>query len=102
MPGGDHDGREKRSHPVTPSRTDIEQLMVALWQEQLKVGQVNAADNFLDLGGNSLAAMRIAARVQQAFGCEVPTSLILTDATFADLIDALCARLASNVATAAG
>jgi acyl carrier protein len=50
---------------------------------------VSATDNFIDLGGNSLAAMRIASRVKDAYGVDVPMSVILGDGTLRELSDAL-------------
>ena len=72
------------------SRIAIEEALAALWRETLNVPRVGTDDNFLDLGGNSLAAMRIASRLQDILGLEVPVSVILTDTTFGGLVDAIC------------
>ena len=67
----------------------VESLLSALWCETLRIPQVSATDNFIDLGGNSLAAMRIASRVKDAYGVDVPMSVILGDGTLRELSDAL-------------
>jgi acyl carrier protein len=76
---------------IMSSRIEVEELLVTLWQEQLKVDQVAPDDNFLDLGGHSLAAMKIAARLQESLATEIPVSVVLSDLTFRQLVDAVCA-----------
>jgi acyl-coenzyme A synthetase/AMP-(fatty) acid ligase/acyl carrier protein len=51
---------------VEESSSDpIEQLLVRIWTETLKVPQVNVYDNFFDLGGHSLLATQVVARLEQ-------------------------------------
>ena len=80
----------------------IEAMLNALWCETLRVPQVMPTDNFIDLGGNSLAAMRIAARVKDACGIDVPMSVILGDSTLRELADVVFALVHPTVATDQG
>ena len=80
----------------------IEGMLNALWCETLRVPQVTPTDNFIDLGGNSLAAMRIAARVKDACGIDVPMSVILGDSTLRELADVVFALVHPTVATDLG
>ena len=77
----------------------IEAMLNALWCETLRVPQVTPTDNFIDLGGNSLAAMRIAARVKDACGIDVPMSVILGDSSLGELADVVFALVQPTVAT---
>jgi len=44
---------------------DVEQALAMVWQQLLKVARVGRHDNFFDLGGESLVAMRLAAKIPE-------------------------------------
>lgn len=46
-------------------RNDIEALLEEIWKEVLRLKQVGVFDNFISLGGHSLAAIRITARINE-------------------------------------
>lgn len=56
----------------TPPNTRIEQTIAGLWSTILGLDEIGIHDPFLELGGNSLQVMRIAARVQEEFGVDIP------------------------------
>jgi amino acid adenylation domain-containing protein len=68
-------------------------LLSAIWCEVFEVAAVSPADNFFALGGDSLAAAQIAARVEEVFGIELPIDALLSTPVLADLA-ALVAALA--------
>ena len=78
----------------------VESLLNALWCETLRLPHAAAQDNFIDLGGNSLAAMRIAARVKEAWGVDVPMGVILGDGTLGELAHEVLALVQSKADTA--
>jgi non-ribosomal peptide synthetase component F len=49
-------------------KTPDEQRLAALWSELLNLSQVHTSDNFFDIGGHSLLAVEMAARVQRETG----------------------------------
>ncbi|GAB2579028.1 amino acid adenylation domain-containing protein [Dyella jejuensis] len=49
-------------------KTANEQLLAALWKELLGLPRVRTSDNFFDIGGHSLMAVDMAARVQRQTG----------------------------------
>ena len=59
---------EVRSH-VAP-RTPVEKNLATIWAELLDVEQVGVHDNFFDLGGDSLTAIRVLSRVAQQYGTD--------------------------------
>lgn len=53
-------------------RDETERRLTALWAELLKLDKVGVQDDFFRLGGHSLLAVRLAAKVRQSFGIELP------------------------------
>ncbi|WP_280701976.1 non-ribosomal peptide synthetase [Kitasatospora sp. GP82] len=49
-------------------RTGLEQRLAGIWAEVLHLDRVGVRDNFFDLGGNSLRAVRAAARIESSEG----------------------------------
>lgn len=50
---------------LAAARTPLEQRLVDLWQDVLEIGTVGIHDDFFDLGGSSLDAMRFIGRLQE-------------------------------------
>jgi hypothetical protein len=53
---------------MTQPKTANEQMLAALWKELLNITRVRTTDNFFDIGGHSLLAVDMAARVQRQTG----------------------------------
>jgi amino acid adenylation domain-containing protein len=59
-----------------PPAPGTEQLLADIWRETLRVDKVNAGDNFFDLGGHSLVAIRVAVALEKQIGWRLdPRSL---------------------------
>ncbi|MET9362688.1 amino acid adenylation domain-containing protein [Streptomyces sp. NPDC006632] len=67
---GPEGGAAQGAH-VAP-RTEAEQLLAAVWSDVLDVPRVGAHDNFFQLGGDSLTAVRVVGRIADAFGVISP------------------------------
>ncbi|HEX6716533.1 MAG TPA: phosphopantetheine-binding protein, partial [Pyrinomonadaceae bacterium] len=52
-------------------RTLTEEMLATIWQDVLHVDRVGARDDFFELGGNSLLAMQVVARVREVFQLEM-------------------------------
>lgn len=66
-------------------RTNLERRVAAVWASVLNVARVGVHDNFFDLGGNSLRAVRAAARLVTAERLPVTTAQIFASPTVAAL-----------------
>ncbi|HEX2206854.1 MAG TPA: amino acid adenylation domain-containing protein, partial [Longimicrobium sp.] len=66
-------------------RTATEQTLAALWCELLDVDRVGRTDGFFALGGHSLRAARLAARVRGVFSIEMPLRAVFEHAPLAEL-----------------
>jgi len=64
---------------------EIEEILVHIWEEVLHLEQVGVQDNFIELGGNSLAAIRVMARINEALELELPLNRIFESPTIAEL-----------------
>jgi len=81
--------------PVTAApRSDVERAVAAIWQEVLGVDAVGVADDFFALGGQSLAATHVAARLRDAFDVELPVTAVFDWPTVAELATAVEERCA--------
>lgn len=67
----DLDGTEARHDPPMPPRTALERLLADLWAEVLHVEEVDVEAPFLELGGDSMLATRLLARVQETLDLEL-------------------------------
>jgi acyl transferase domain-containing protein/acyl carrier protein len=66
-------------------RNATEEQIAAIWRDLLGVAQVGVHDNFLDLGGDSLLATRLVARMRDAFQLDLPMRLLFERSTVAEL-----------------
>lgn len=57
--------------PHIEPRNEVERQLTAIWFELLDVKEFGVTDNFFDLGGDSLLAMQVLARIRRAFQVEV-------------------------------
>ena len=66
-------------------RTPAEELLAGIWAEVLGLAHVGIHDNFFDLGGHSLKAAQIGARVRDLFHIEFPLRSLFENPTVAGL-----------------
>lgn len=64
-------------------RSDIEEMLVGIWSEVLNIETIGIYDRFLELGGSSLAAIRIITRANEAFQLDLPLNLAFNKPTIA-------------------
>ena len=74
-------------------RSEIEQLLIQVWREVLKLDKLGVRDNFFELGGHSLLAIQVVSRVRDVFGKKVP----LRDVFEAPTVAGLAARIKQTI-----
>jgi amino acid adenylation domain-containing protein len=66
-------------------RDSLELQLVQIWEEVLNVRPIGVTDNFFDIGGHSLLAVRLMALIQERFGQELPLSTLFQCGTIEQL-----------------
>jgi acyl-CoA synthetase (AMP-forming)/AMP-acid ligase II/acyl carrier protein len=70
---------------------ETEAVVASVWEAVLGLPHVGVHDDFFALGGHSLAAAQIAARLNDAFGIELPVVAVFEAPTVAELARAVTA-----------
>lgn len=80
--------------PFMTPRDEDEQKIAAIWSEILGIDRVGIQDNFFDLGGHSLAAGRVIARVIETFQLELPVKAFFESSTVAAMAEIIAVNRA--------
>ena len=75
--------RPELTTPYVAPRTPIEKELAKIWAEGLSTDEVGIHDDFFDLGGHSLSATRIIARVIATFKLQLPVRALFDSPTVA-------------------
>lgn len=79
-------------HAYVEPRSALEERVSRIWREVLGRDRIGVTDNFFDIGGQSMAAVRIMAAIEREFGCTLPVSTIFERSTVEQLAKALHAN----------
>jgi len=66
-------------------RNSIEQTIVVIWKDLLKLDRVGIHDDFFDLGGHSLMSVRMFARIERDLGVRLPYTSLFRATTIAQI-----------------
>ena len=83
--------RSKERELIAP-RDNFEARLVRIWEDVLKVNPIGVQDNYFDLGGYSILAVRLFSEIRKAFGIELPLATLYSAPT----VESLAAVLAKN------
>jgi hypothetical protein len=67
------------------ARTPVEEIVVGVFEEVLKLDRVGIYDNFFEIGGHSLLATQAISRIRALFGIEIGVRSIFEETTAASL-----------------
>lgn len=95
LPEPDH-SRPRLETSYVGARSELEQQLVAMWEEILDVRPIGIHDNFFDLGGHSLAVTRLISRVIEQFQLELSFQSLFQSPTVAEMAAIILAELASE------
>jgi thioesterase domain-containing protein/acyl carrier protein len=75
------------SHAYNAPRNKTEETLASIFAGLLNVERVGINDDFFDLGGHSLMAIRAVNKIRGAFGVELPLTALLQAPTVAELAE---------------
>ncbi|MFA5910700.1 MAG: amino acid adenylation domain-containing protein [Vicinamibacterales bacterium] len=84
----------------TPPRTETERRIAAIWREVLERPSFGREESFFAIGGHSLLAARVVARIRAAFNIELPLRAVFEAPTIAAIgshIDQVVSAKAADV-----
>jgi amino acid adenylation domain-containing protein len=84
--------------PFVAARTPIEELLIGIWADVLRLERCGVFDNFFALGGHSLLATQVMSRVQAVFQLDIPVRALFEAPT----VVALAERIAHAQQTQSG
>ncbi|WP_442937952.1 amino acid adenylation domain-containing protein [Nostoc sp.] len=79
------DLHSERTEKYVAPRTPIEEILVQIWSQVLKVEQVGIHDNFFELGGHSLLATQVLSRIRDRFKVHLPLHELFNTLTITEL-----------------
>jgi acyl transferase domain-containing protein/thioesterase domain-containing protein/SAM-dependent methyltransferase/acyl carrier protein len=79
-----HSRPELKNDYVAP-RNELEQRIAFIWQDLFNIDQLGIHDNFFDLGGDSLMALSLNAKLYKAFQAKLQPHILLKTPTVAGL-----------------
>jgi amino acid adenylation domain-containing protein len=80
-----------------PAANEEQAQLVSVWERLLDVRPIGIRNDFFDLAGHSLLAMRMIAEVEEIFGVRLPLSLLFEEPTIENLEAALRNHAATRI-----
>ncbi|ADL52202.1 amino acid adenylation domain protein [Clostridium cellulovorans 743B] len=75
---------ERTEEYVLPSN-EVEEKLLEIWKEILKLDRISVTDNFFSIGGHSLRAANLSARISREINVKIPTKDIFIYPTIKEL-----------------
>jgi FkbH-like protein len=88
--------RPELQEGFVPPRDTLELQLAQIWTDIIGLELVGVRDNFFNLGGNSLLAVRLMAQIQQQFGKKIPLSVLFQSPTVERLASLLRQQIDSQ------
>ncbi len=77
--------RPNLAHPAEAPGNELENRLLVLWRDALRLQELGVTDNYFELGGTSLQALQLVAAIAQAVEVKLPASVLLERATIREL-----------------
>jgi acyl carrier protein len=85
LPDPDSFTDQNRARGIPPE-TFLQKDIAAIWGDVLGIDNIYISDNFFDLGGHSLMAVKLFARIKSKTGIDLPLATLFGSPTLRDLV----------------
>jgi acyl carrier protein len=75
--------------PYAAPESAAEQLLTEIWRDAIGIDEIGVDDDFLELGGNSLVAVQLAAQISERFRASVSVAQLFESRTIRELAEAI-------------
>ena len=82
-----------------PPETIAEQKILQIWRDVLSIQGIGVTDNFFHLGGHSIAAAKVVARVADTFNVNIPLADLFIEPTIRHLASLVQGQSSANTST---
>jgi amino acid adenylation domain-containing protein len=89
--------RPRLERAYAPAESPIQETLASIWREVLMVDRVGIDDDFFSLGGHSMLAVRMVARVRDALDLELPLVRVFEQPTIRKLAGSIAGQLLGDV-----
>jgi acyl carrier protein len=100
VPRASHPRPADLHSPYVAPRNELEQKLASIWQEMLGIDGISVHDNFFELGGDSVKAIQISVKINEA-GLQFTPQQLFQSQTIAELAAILDPSQAQELAMAA-
>jgi len=85
-------GKKRQKSDITLDLTETQLVITNIWKRELDVESIDLDENFISLGGDSLASLRMFVAVEAAFNILLPTQVLTEISTVRQLSKAIIER----------
>jgi amino acid adenylation domain-containing protein len=89
--------RPRLERPYAPPETPVQETLTSVWREVLGVDRVGVDDDFFNLGGHSMLAVKMVARVRDALGLELALAQVFERPTIRELSGSVTRQMLGEV-----
>ncbi|MBA3806781.1 MAG: amino acid adenylation domain-containing protein [Solirubrobacterales bacterium] len=89
--------RPELSRPYAAAQSPMEEALASIWCEVLSVERVGIDDDFFDLGGHSMLAVKMLARVRDSHGFELELGQVFEHTTIRELAGSAAGALLGEI-----
>jgi amino acid adenylation domain-containing protein len=91
-----------RKTSIIPPTSHVERHLEIIWSELMQLNEVGVTENFFQLGGNSLMAVRLFVRISKMFKVDLPIAALFENPTIQELACVLERKLKNKDAIPTG
>ena len=85
------------NYVVTKSNDNTEEILVDMWKNILNINDIGTNEDFFEIGGDSLSAIRLLSNIKNTFNIDISISDIFNNSTIKNLSTFINSHDKSNI-----